>query len=108
MSEAKYTPGPWTWDDVLGAGIQIRGPYKGTTRLLFSDIWRKFPEREWDAEMKENARLIAAAPELLEALQEIEDVASFIPIEDRRERRQLGEALDKARSAIAKALGSDK
>lgn len=69
MQEAKHTPGPWEWENVPGAGIQVRGPYKGSTRLLFSDIWRQFAEREWDAEMEANARLIAAAPELLEALQ---------------------------------------
>ncbi|MFA9288068.1 hypothetical protein ACCQ08_25045 [Comamonas sp. SY3] len=68
--EAKHTPGPWAWADVPGAGIQIRGPYKGETRLLFQDIWRKFPEAKWDAEMQKNAQLAASAPELLEVLKE--------------------------------------
>lgn len=63
-----HTPGSWTWEDVPGAGLQIRGPYENSTRLLFSDIWRAFPESRWDAEMLCNARLAAAAPDMLKAL----------------------------------------
>jgi hypothetical protein len=95
----KHTPGPWGWDDVPGSGIQIRGPYKGGTRLLFIEIWRQFPEREWDAEMEANARLIAAAPDLLESLQEIVAAA------DGAGWSQLDATLAKARAAIAKATG---
>lgn len=62
---------------------------------------------DWiDCGTEANARLIAAAPELLEALQEIEDVASFVRVEDSRDRRQLGAALDRTRAAIAKATGN--
>jgi hypothetical protein len=66
--ETKFTPGPWSWSEPSGAGIEVRGPYKGETRLLFSDIWRQFPEPAWDEEMRANARLIAAAPSMFEAL----------------------------------------
>ena len=67
-----HTPGPWMWADVRSAGLQIRGPYKDSTRLMFSDIWRAFPEPEWDATMVANARLAAAAPELLDELKACE------------------------------------
>jgi len=68
---AAHTPGPWTWADVPGAGIQIRGPYASSTRLLFSDIWRAFPEPKWDAEMLANAQLATSAPDLLEFAYEV-------------------------------------
>lgn len=41
--------------------------------------------------------------ELVEALRELEDVASFTGIEDRQERRDMSTALAKARAALAKA-----
>ena len=63
-----HTPGPWAWADVPGAGLQIRGPYKDSTRLLFTEIWRALPELEWDATMVKNTQLAAAAPQLLAAL----------------------------------------
>ena len=96
MSEHKHTPGPWA------------------TREGFSDdtieIYQKEATFEWpcrpnelaiveaeDAEGRANARLIAAAPELLEALQ---DMMS--------DHQQLNVAtLEFARAAIAKATGKE-
>ncbi|WP_184711710.1 hypothetical protein [Comamonas odontotermitis] len=94
--EAKHTPGPWVWSDVPGAGIQIRGPYQGETRLLFQDIWRKFPDAKWDAEMKKNAQLAAMAPEILEALIALHAVASI-------DRDKEYSAVTNAAAIIAKA-----
>ncbi len=95
--EVKHTPGPWEWADVPGAGLQIRGPYKDSTRLLFSDIWRQFPNREWDETMVANARLAAAAPELLYALQFVMSAHG----------EQLSTAFEMAHNAINKATGSE-
>jgi len=56
MSETKHTPGPWhTAGD---QGVQIR-----SQRDQIAKVWT-MRGNEWKA----NARLIAAAPELLEAL----------------------------------------
>lgn len=96
--EAKHTPGPWSWADVPGAGIQIRGPYKDSTRLLFSDIWRQFPEPKWDAEMLKNAQLATCAPELLKAVQEMVRTEMFLPVHPQRQA-----AYDAARAAINQA-----
>ena len=102
-----HTPGPWTWEDRPSAGLEVRGPYKDSTRLLFCEIWRKFPEPEWDATMKKNIQLAAAAPELLEALK------SAVAYADAMHRAQAHidgadvdyETFPEWRAAIAKAEG---
>lgn len=77
MSTMKHTPGPWTLETVTTAvGIchkigpfPPRRPDDVTTRsaCLYAD----YPSgcNPADEELKANARLIAAAPELLEALE---------------------------------------
>ena len=97
---AKHTPGPWEWygpnllcggkrqsEDILNSADD-RKPYGMHSALI---------EHHWDGDVaKANARLIAAAPELLEALQDLCDT--------------LGECgmTEKARAAIAKAAGERK
>lgn len=77
---AKHTAGPWTvheGGDVIGAdGFEVAEP----TAMCISPSWQDaHPGRHWgsvdashlersDEEVAANARLIAAAPELLEAL----------------------------------------
>lgn len=116
-----YTQGKW------GEGRWISGEWRApmrddsmttTARIIRSECgkavamavtsYEAWKDKKADEEMRANARLIAAAPELLEALQELEDVASFIHVEDRRERRHLSDALEKARAAISRALGENK
>lgn len=99
---SKSTPGPWEWADVPSAGLQIRGPYKDSTRLMFSEIWRQFPELEWDATMVANTRLAAAAPELLEQLKLV------LPILEGVNSRCTNDTamILNVRAAIAKATGS--
>ena len=112
---AKHTPGPWNTSeyfencvDVIDGngfgiaevcGIAILHGYKETLGISHwsdkGDALREISEEE----KKSNARLIAAAPELLEALvklcaiQDVGDVAS------------LASEWDEARAAIAKATG---
>jgi hypothetical protein len=89
---AKHTPGPWIWADhhrgLFGAGpdnaVLNHEPYEG--------MWLGHERKD------ANARLIAAAPELLEALQMV--VRGYgITFQDAAIR-------DFARDAIAKAIGS--
>ncbi len=95
-NEFKGTPGPWSVTDpcCLGVGGDFdKGWYKSVCIR---------PERtggKLTDEYNANMRLIAAAPELLEALQFIiDDCSRMIP--------KCAE--DKARTAIAKALGETK
>lgn len=80
MSEFKGTPGPW---EAYDNDQYIRSEGRCVAKL------------DWvvrDDLDKANARLIAAAPDLLEALEYLVSLGG-------------GDALDPARAAIAKALG---
>lgn len=104
MADAKHTPGPWQLDPpslrhvndheyhsiVAGDGV-ADGRWKGFTASAFMAI--------------EDARLIAAAPELLEALIALEAAASWQETEDIS---AYDNAVHAARAAIAKATGSAK
>lgn len=81
MEEKRFTPGPWHWDEEGLGNKNI---------IVFG--------KEYPAEMtsKANKSLIAAAPELLEALQLFLD-AQILPIYHQ----------SIARAAIAKALGKE-
>ena len=86
----KHTPGPWTHHPEDNIILDASG-----RRLI-----------EWQArsvsvsveERDANARLIAAAPELLEALEVVLHLCTVIGAPD-------GPALDMARDALAKARG---
>lgn len=104
MSEIKHTPGPWIWADgyrgLYGAGknneVLDYATYEG--------MWLGHVN-----EQKANALLIAAAPELLEAVEAMLewDAREEDQKVDFRERLALcGAAFDKARAAYAKATGA--
>lgn len=87
MSEAKHTPGPWR-----KSGVIIKGA-NGEAVCFLSQ--RNDDHRKPDGELEANARLIAAAPKLLEALEVI--VAAFDG--------DIADALKAAQAAIAEAKG---
>lgn len=101
--EAKHTPGPW---------IAHKTGYKGHA----SGAWYIYAINSSDGRsphvahikqstlqpMAANARLIAAAPDLLEALQSLIDMDISY-----RRGRKVEIAVQSARSAIAKATGCD-
>lgn len=99
MSELSYTPGPWHWDDCPVGGIDFsqRAPW------LVTENDMPVIRGEVRVATTADARLIAAAPELLDALKnlvaETKDGLGY-EYDD-------GEwpALDKARAAVAKASG---
>ena len=96
MSDAKHTPGPWVVEDE-----RYHGPNWAIIGSADTAGWHAFvrvavqldnkPSDEGEA----NARLIAAAPDLLAALQFVMSAHG----------EQLHDAFDDAHKAIAKATG---
>lgn len=103
---AKHTPGPWTVlpeeadkDYLRIRGTRLGGRYK-VANVHMPRLWEShyvLRDRA-NAESGSNARLIAAAPELLEALIALYAVA-------RVERDQDYRAVTAAAAVIAKATG---
>ena len=95
MEKQQHTPGPWAY--IVPDGYVVRHPQ------IYSDFG-PVANATWLGENKldqlnSNARLITAAPDLLEALEEIVSAA------DGDGWNQLDGNLRKARAAIAKATG---
>ena len=89
-----HTPGPWCVEHLPDDGPSIHTDEAGIARRIAGvDMggWRKTSRKEAEA----NARLIAAAPELLEALR---DLLSLHPGTENKWTQQ-------AQAAIAKAEG---
>lgn len=104
--EFKGTPGPWEIkpEEVDRPYIRIRGTRLGgrfKVANVLSPDYDGVHHREAD-ETRANARLIAAAPELLEALTSTLDEIGFWLSQ------QKPELKDKLVSAVAKALGESK
>ena len=102
MSNANHTPGPWSssmWtDDVAGAvGWSIVCGDAG--HLVPTNTFETDDEEEAEA----NARLIAAAPELLDALKAMLDQFNYSTVSGLVHDESM--AIMKAREAIAKATG---
>ena len=66
MSEAQHTPGPWWEED---SGVRDRGGYICHTRPATHYLGQDERFEKETLERAANKKLIAAAPELLEALQ---------------------------------------
>ena len=87
----KHTPGPW---NVIGNIICTN---KGTTVAVIQHVWSD------DKETSSNGRLIAAAPELLEALERLLRADEKPPTEEQAEEAIM--AMGNARRIIQKAKG---
>ena len=96
MSNSKHTPGPWY---ALRGQRNISIRYKTGDGLLpmvnVASVRGQFPTDCPYGSSEANARLIAAAPELLEALQFVMTASG----------EQLSTAFEQAEAAIAKATG---
>ncbi|MBX3018004.1 MAG: hypothetical protein KF767_08950 [Bdellovibrionaceae bacterium] len=88
MTRPKHTPGPW---DVNVYSYPL-------TPRLFGVNWKQQEKRDASEDLA-NARLIAAAPEMLEAL---EDVLAFLNIKRTGIENSLAKQVERA---LAKARG---
>lgn len=110
MNEFKGTPGPWKLlrEEVDKSYIRIRGTKPGE-RFAVANVLTPVYDDAGERELKEtraNAQLIAAAPELLEALQRFYNWYDALYGDDLN---YTGEhPIAAAKAAIAKALGETK
>ena len=91
--ETKHTPGPWMFDATLKGDGSFGGSY-----IVSNNAKRTWPLAEVYRE--DNARLIAAAPDLLEALKAL--VADLKPYMGQG---RMDDKIRNAIAAIAKATG---
>lgn len=99
MSDTQHTPGPWATD-----GREAGWNILGLAGERVATVWRDGPHRP-----AANARLIAAAPELLEVLGDILPWLAKAEAEGVFENCVVPKggqrAINRARAAIAKATG---
>jgi hypothetical protein len=102
MSAAKFTPGTWVTEGAFVYALNANGHnrfYAGISPGRDDD-----EARVHDEELFANARLIAAAPTMLEALKFLVD-RGLTYFEGRTSPGFTREQIEKAREAIAKAEG---
>lgn len=87
--KTQHTPGPWTFNETIPRMVSSKEGY------ITRDICRMDASTMSALEQDANARLIAAAPDLLEALQYLMVAHG----------EQLDQAFQMAQEAIAKATG---
>ena len=93
MTQGKHTPAPWR----AGASTFCRGDGEVQMR-----VYTDHPPTEFDVfgdNLAANARLIAAAPDMLEALK------SLVSANNSTDGMAMRKAWDNARAAIARATG---
>lgn len=104
--QTAHTPGPWTflkdYDNEGKSSARIGGTIEGDGWNI-ARIWKDAAELECKYEA--NARLIAAAPELLAALKDIAKQARLCMQYANAYDGQLIQAIANADAAIAKAEG---
>lgn len=97
----KHTPGPWSINPkggtpMVGIDLQDGGELLPIVEVVYGYN---------NAEAKANAHLIAAAPELLEALKNLLDACLLADIYLELSDKVDGSLMDSANKAIAKATG---
>jgi hypothetical protein len=97
----KHTPGPWNCNRASAAGREII-----VSEVSPVDVAVLSHRDKSQSEINANARLIAAAPDLLEALEWCaETLAVFVADGSAAPESVIGKNLTTARAAIAKATG---
>lgn len=108
-NEQKHTPGPWRENGSVVTAQGSMALVVANVRCQLDPIVRPDAAAKTFAERDANARLIAAAPELLEALKECARLLNvafdFEGDVFRKEHNNSVDAICAARAAIAKATG---
>ena len=104
MSERKHTPGPWIARRATGEDNCIATLASNSRGGIPTCLWEILPEAGHAMTTRQqaaNARLIATAPELLDALTDLVGGCG------KEGDLFSSEAMEKARAAIAKAEGGE-
>lgn len=104
MSNFKSTKGPWQVGERRGDFIYITHSDDGIGAISLN-MAHVVARKSWRSEAEANAKLIAAAPELLEALERIIMCAENIGGEHVTGLMDLDNAVEFARMKLNKALG---
>lgn len=82
MPTHNHTPGPWNWL----YGTTLYGSQAGPISAIINNdgctVWRDGRREEFEAVTQANLRLIAAAPDLYDALQKIADSAEEVGVRE--------------------------
>jgi len=111
MSNTKHTPGPWRTLNLVSATAIHAASGSRVCHLSYYVEFNGSPcgsiesQDKTQEEIDANARLISAAPELLEALEMVVGEAS--PVGDKEMATISFNQLTEVRAAIAKAKGDD-
>jgi hypothetical protein len=104
VSDAKHTPGPWRVSP-YGDGFEV----EQTDGKAVAQAFQTNPVRNADShiERRANARLMSAAPELLDELRYLVEIAEAAMRAANRDgcEYDIGEMLEAPRAAILKATG---
>ncbi len=96
QTQMKHTPGPWTVEKTKGSGLRIQSHEKIICWLS--------PLKQYEGLKNEevNARLISAAPELLETCKITLDQLELAGYDDGNTKQILKQAIAKAESGVPK------
>jgi hypothetical protein len=101
---SKHTPGPWIWGNNY-KGLYGADPHNAVLDYAgYEGMWLAGVESD---RAQANARLIAAAPELLEVLRTLVEHRSRCFIPEEADFPHLANWTERARAAIDKAGGND-
>lgn len=103
MQKFKGTRGPWRVSEMRGDLIDIRHSHEGIGAISLN-LAHVVVRKSWLNEAEANAKLIAAAPELLEALRQLRDYVEDV-LAVSTEDCDPQHPLIRATSVISKALG---
>lgn len=108
MSEMKHTPGPWSSNPFSMTGaVWAENEFIASVYPNAPKGWDGLSAYHRSDEMKANAQLIAAAPDLLAALKEVSDwINNWSP--DFIMDEEWPDTDEKLRAAIARAEGRSK